>query len=110
MRKMAVFADPELSSNNLIGSFFNWIKGVLDLGSGSMFGIGILLVIGGVSFLASKNYSYDRAMGVSGFITVVAGFIILRLGWISNKVFILACIWFVIGLYYLIKDRGGEEL
>ena len=107
---MVVFEDPNLNPANLIGGFFSWIGEVLDLGSGSMWGIGVLLVIGMVSFLASKNYSYDRAMGVSGFISVVAGFIILRLGWINTQVFILACIWFVIGLYYLVKDRGGEEL
>lgn len=107
---MAIFETCSISTSNLIGSFFSCITGFLDLGSGSIFGIGIMLVIGMVSFLASKSYSYDRAMGVSGFVTLVAGFIILKLGWISNKVFILAAIWFVIGLYYLIKDRGGEEL
>jgi len=107
---MVVFNDPNITSDNLIGGFFSWISSILDLGGGSMLGIGLVLVIGMVSFIASKEYSYDRAMGVSGIITLVTGFIILRLGWISNQIFILICIWFVIGLYFLVKERGGEEM
>ncbi len=107
---MVIFEDPNLSSDNLVGGFFNWVMSVLDLGSGSMMGIGFILVIAMVSFAGSKAFSYDRAMGVSGFLTLIAGFIILRLGWISTGVFTLVVIWFVIGLYYLVKERGGEEI
>lgn len=107
---MVVFEDPSIDSGNLVGGFLDFIRGALDSGDGSIFGIGFLLTIGVVSFMASKDYSYDRAMGVSGFISVVSGFILLKLGWISGGVFMLAIIWFVLGLYFLIKDRGGEEL
>ena len=107
---MAIFADPQIASDNLFAGFISWIAGALDLGAGSMLGIGFVIVIAMVSFIASKEFSYDRAMGVSGFITLIAGFIILRIGWISNQVFILIVLYFVIAMYYLIKERGGEEI
>jgi len=107
---MAIFEDQSIASDNLIGGFIDNVAGFLDVGAGSMMGIGFILVIGLVSFIASKEFSYDRAMGVSGFITLIAGFIILRLGWISNQIFILVVIYFAIGLYYLVKERGGEEI
>ena len=107
---MVIFEDPQIDSGNLVGGFIENVAKLLDVGAGSMMGIGFILVIGLVSFIASKEFSYDRALGVSGFITLVAGFIILRLGWISNQIFILVVIYFVIGLYYLVKERGGEEI
>ena len=107
---MVIFEDANIDSGNLVGSFIDSVAGFLDIGAGSMLGIGFILVIGVISFIASKEFSYDRALGVSGFITMIAGFIILRLGWISNQIFILVVIYFIIGIYYLIKERGGEEI
>jgi len=107
---MAIFETPTIESGNLMGSFIDGVANFLDVGAGSMMGIGFILVIGMVSFIASKEFSYDRALGVSGFITLIAGFIILRLGWISNQIFILVVIYFIVGLYYLVKERGGEEI
>jgi hypothetical protein len=107
---MVIFEDANIESGNLVGSFIDSVATRLDLGAGSMLGIGFILMIGVVSFIASKEFSYDRALGVSGFITLISGFIILRLGWISNQIFVLVIIYFIIGLYYLIKERGGEEI
>jgi len=107
---MVIFETPNISSSNLVGGFIDSVSKNLDLGAGSMLGIGFILVIGVISFIASKEFSYDRALGVSGFITLIAGFIILRLGWISNQIFILVVIYFIIGIYYLVKERGGEEI
>jgi len=107
---MVIFETPNIESSNLVGGFIQSVANMLDLGAGSMMGLGFILVIGAVSFIASKEFSYDRALGVSGFITLVSGFIILRLGWISNQIFVLIVIYFIIGLYYLIKERGGEEI
>jgi len=107
---MVLYETPTIESSNLIGSFITWVARLLDLGAGSMMGIGFILMIGTISFIASKEFSYDRALGVSGFITLIAGFIILRLGWISDKIFGIVIIYFIVGLYYLIKERGGEEI
>jgi hypothetical protein len=103
------FADPNIGGSNPVGDLFSWIIGGLAGADGSIFGLAIVGLVALVSFAGSKAFSYDRALGVSGFLTLAVSFIFLRLGWITDGIFSLVVIYFVIGLYFLIKERGGEE-
>ena len=89
-----------LDSGNLVTSFFQWLFGGA-LGDGGVFGIGLLIVVGMVSFLTFKGFRYEKAMIVSAMLTWIVSLLILKIGWITNQVFVLCCIYVVVGLYYL---------
>lgn len=99
-----------LDSGQLLPSFFQWLfGGALNFNNGSLWGIGLLMVVGLVSFFSFKAYSTDRAMTVSGLITWVIGLLSLKAGWISNGVFVVVCAYAMWGLYELFKARSAEE-
>lgn len=99
-----------LDSGNLITSFFNWLLGgALNMEDGGVFGIGLLLVVGLVSFLAFKGFRYEKAMIVSAMLTWIVSLLTLKMGWINNQIFTICCIYVVVALYYLYKESSAEE-
>jgi hypothetical protein len=99
-----------LETAQLIPSFFEWLfGGALSNGDGSLFGIGLLLVVAVSTFLMFKGFRYEKAMITSAFITFITGLLTLSAGWIGTGIFTLTCIYLVIGLYYLFKESSSEE-
>lgn len=99
-----------LNSSQLLPSFFQWLLGgALNIENGSLWGIGLLMVVALVSLFSLKAFSTDRAMMVSSMITFIVGLLILKAGWISNFIFTLCCIYVVYALYELFKHRSQEE-
>jgi hypothetical protein len=99
-----------LDVSNLIPSFFQYIfSGALNFENGNIFGIALLLVVGMVSFLTFKGFSYEKAMLPSSFITWLIGLLALKAGWINNTIFFLTCIYVVGAFYYVFKESSGTE-
>lgn len=96
-------------AGNIVMDFFTCIISGLQTSAGSVWGIGITLLIAIISFMTLKDYTFDRALVTSGFITMIAGLFMLKLEWISVKIFLLILIYFIVGVYFVIKERGGEE-
>lgn len=99
-----------LDSSNLVPSFFSWLLGgALNFQNGSLWGVGLLLVVALVSFFSFKAYSVDRAMVVSSILTWIVALLSLKAGWISNGIFTVACVYVVIGIWMLYSARSQEE-
>jgi hypothetical protein len=100
-----------LDVSQLLPSFFQWMFGnALNFNNGSLWGIGLLMVVAVVSLFTFKSFSTDRAMIVSAFITWIISLLALKAGWISNFIFTLTCIYVVYALYELFKKRSAEEM
>ena len=96
--------------SNLVPSFFTWLfGGTLNFEGSSIFGIGLLLSVGIISFLTFKGFRYEKAMMPSAFITWLVSLLELKAGWISNNIFFIACAYVVVAFYYLFKESSGEE-
>lgn len=99
-----------LDTANLIPSFFNWLFGnALNLENGGVWGIGLILCVALISFLIFKAYSNDKAMITSSLITWVIALLTLRVGWISNLIFFLSCIYVVYSIYKLYDKQSQVE-
>lgn len=99
-----------IDAGNLLPSFFQWLfKNALLGDNGSLFGPGLVLVVGVVSLLIFKGFRYEKAMIVSAVITWIVSLLSLKAGWINNYIFTFVCIYVVIGLYYLFKESSSEE-
>lgn len=98
-----------LDSSNLLPSFFQWLfQGALNLENGSIFGIGLILVVAMVSFLTFKGFATHKAMIVSSMITWLVALLSLKAGWISNFIFTLTCIYVVYSVYKLFEKSSDE--
>lgn len=100
-----------IDANNIIPSFLKWLfNGTLNLtNNGSIGGIGFIILVGIISFFVFKGFRYEKALVVSGIITWFVGLLIFKIGWISQGVFVLVCIYGVVGIYYLFKESSAEE-
>jgi len=99
-----------IDTGQLLPSFFQWLfGGALNNGDGSLFGIGLLLVVAVSVFLMFKGFRYEKAMITSSFITLIVGILTLSAGWIGIKTFILVCLYVAIAIYYLFKESSAEE-
>jgi phosphoglycerol transferase MdoB-like AlkP superfamily enzyme len=99
-----------IDSSNLLPSFFTWLfGGALGFENGSIFGTGLLLMVGLISFFTFKGFRYEKAMMPSALITWLVSLLALKAGWIGNGTFSICCIYVVIAFYYLSKESSGEE-
>lgn len=99
-----------LDAENLVPSFFNWLLGgALTIENGSLFGVGLVLCVGIISFLTFKGFRYEKAMAPSAFITWIVALFSLKAGWINNVIFFLTCIYVVVAIYYLFDKSSQEE-
>lgn len=104
-------SNQNLDMNQLIPSFFEWLFGETLFGyNGELFGIGLLITVGMVSFLTLKGFRYDKAMIVSSIITWIVGFLLLRMEMISSGVFVIVCIYVAIAIYFLMDKSSQEEV
>jgi len=99
----------QIDSSNWLPSFFKLLFDGITNTNGLTFGIGLILIVGAVSFLVFKSWSFDRALITSSMITWVTALLCLKAGWINGWIFTLTCIYVVVGLYYLFNARSQEE-
>jgi len=93
--------------NEIVGfvTFLQYINTEL---TGGMFGPAMLIVIGFVSFLATKAYSTDRALGFSAFLTVISAVLLRFMSLINDNILFMTVVLFIIAMIYLIKERNVE--
>lgn len=97
-------AYPNESIQGLIG-FIQYTNGLV----GGWLGPAMLIVIGFVAFITTKNYSTDRALGFASFLTLISGIFLRFLNLINDSVLFTVIVIFIISLIFLIRERGTEE-
>jgi len=75
----------------------------------SYLGIGILMMVGFVAFLTTKNYSTERSLGFSTFLSLVTAIFLRVLGFINDWILTVVSICFALALILLWRERGVEE-
>jgi len=106
---MAVpFAYP---SNNMTGivTFLQYVNTLTEIGGTGFLGAGMLIIIGFVSFLATKAYSFERALGFSAFLTLISAIFLRFLNLINDVILFLIIVIFIVALVLLIRERNVEE-
>lgn len=77
--------------------------------TGNLLGVFILAMIGVVTFVATKNYSYERAFAYSAFTCLIVSIMLIFLDMIPFFVLFL-CICLMIGaIIVLWREREREE-
>ena len=100
--------DFTVSDSTLVG-MLQKINSFTDVGFGGILGIFILIVVGGVLYLMMKGYGNEKSLSVTMFITSIIGLLLRLLGLISDYVFYICVILFVVGIIFLLKDAGQYE-
>lgn len=102
---MPLFAYPE----NITGivSFIQYVNSTL---LGGLLGIGMLLMIFFVSFLASSSKSYERSLGFSSFITMICAVLLRFLSLINDWTLGICIIGLVGAVLLLMKERSVENV
>ena len=73
-------------------------------------GPGMLIMIGLVSFLATKNFTTDRAFGFASFITMIAALFLRFMDLINDGILYMVAVIFIASLIFLMRERDTEEL
>jgi len=91
---------------NILGivSFMQYVN-VLCKG---FLGVGILIIIGFVSFLSTKNYTTDRALSFSTFLTLISAILLRFLELINDSILLIVVVIFILSVIYLIRERNVE--
>jgi len=100
--------DFTMDDSSLVG-MLRHINSFTDVGQGGILGIFILVVVGGVLYLMMKNYGNEKSLSVTMFVTSIIGLFLRLLGLISDYVFYICVILFVVGVIFLLKDAGQYE-
>jgi len=69
----------------------------------------MLIIIGFVSFLATKAYSFERALGFSAFLTLVSALFLRFLELINDAILLIVIVIFIGSVILLMRERGVEE-
>ena len=96
-----IYPNPE----NLTGldSLAGYVSGVEPLAF-----LGIILVIGVITFLATKNYSSSRAFTFSSFLMFVLSAPIVMMGWLAPRYMYLFLLFTAIGWGWIrVSDSYG---
>ena len=72
-------------------------------------GLGILIIIGFVSFFSTKAYSTDRAFGFAAFMTLLSAILLRFMDMISDGILFLTIAMFVLAIVFLIRERSVNE-
>jgi hypothetical protein len=105
---MSLFPEP-LNLHN-ITNLVNYTNEATDTGYGPVLGILLLLGLPFLSFLLMKAaFTFERAGVAAGFFGFVLSIILISVGMIDMTIFVVANLFFVIFVYLVVKERGGEE-
>ena len=105
---MSTFIYP---SNNITGivTFLQYVNTLTVVGGTGFLGVGMLIIIGFVSFLATKAYSFERALGFSAFLTLISAILLRFLELINDAILFLVVVIFIGSVILLMRERGVEE-
>ncbi len=92
-----------VEDSSLIG-MLQKLNSFTDVGQGGVLGIFILLVVGGVLYLMMKGYGNERALAVTMFVTSIIGLFLKLMDLISDPVFYICIVLFVVGIIFLLKE------
>jgi hypothetical protein len=107
---MAVFQDYDEYTGGSISSALTQTFNYVNYLTGGLLGISILLIVGLVTFISTKNYSWDRSLAFSSFIMLIVGILLRFLSLISDKVLVFCAILTAVSLVLLIMERDSEGL
>lgn len=106
---MVVFPSPD---NNISIGLVGLLQYANDMTKGDgetgIFGIAILIVVAFVTFLSTKGYSYDRALGFTGFLCLIVAILLRFLNLINDAVMIITLVLFVGVIIVLMFERNRE--
>lgn len=95
------YSYPNITNSSTILDLFTYTNDILN----GMLGIGLLGVIFFVSFITFKNYTTERALTVSLFITTITGIFMFILGWITEETLMIPVVLMIGSLGYLYFKR-----
>ncbi|MFW9873019.1 MAG: hypothetical protein ACFFG0_07970 [Candidatus Thorarchaeota archaeon] len=84
-----------------------YINSLSDVGYGGMAGIFFLIIFASVLFLIQKSFQYEKAAGVTLFITCIVGLLFAVIGLVSSKIIYVLIILFLISLFLLFQSNEG---
>ena len=91
------------------------VTGIMDLVRhaqhlvGDTLGYGLLVIIGLVSFLSTKNYTWERSLSFSMFLVFVCAIFLRMMSLIDNKGMIVITILVAIAGIFLLKERDDSS-
>lgn len=94
---------------DLVG-MFEYLDVALTSSGLRLFGIGILILIFFVSFLASKVVSTERSLVFSSFLTMISAIILRTMSLITDTTLFVSVILFVVSFVYLLIERDNETV
>ena len=101
--------DFSVTDSSLIG-MLQKINSFTDVGQGGMFGIFILMIVGGALFFMTRGVSgNERAFSVSMFVTMIIAILLKILSLIGDAVFWVCVVLCLVGVIFLIKEQGQYE-
>lgn len=105
---MVVFTDPSGNMTSLV-EFIQYTNSLVSIGETGLIGVAILIIVGFVSFLASKSYTFERASGYASFLTLITAIFLRFLELINDAVLFLVIVIFIGSLALLVRERSVEE-
>lgn len=96
-----------LPDNNLTGilTFLQYVNTLVD----GFLGIAFLLMVGLVSFLSTKVYTYERALSFSTFLTMICAILLRFIGLVNDATMTFCIIMFIGSTILLMRERGSEK-
>lgn len=104
---MAVFEYP--SNITSMVKFLEYINTLTEVRGVGFLGVGMLIIIGFVSFLATKAYSFERALGFSTFLTLISAILLRFMNLINDAILFFVSVIFIISIIMLMRERNVEE-
>jgi len=108
---MATFLYPGENITGIIPflKYVNSLTAIDAVGNTGLLGVGMLIIIGFVSFLATKAFSFERALGFSAFLTLISAIFLRFLSLISDAILFLVIVLFIGSVILLMRERNVEE-
>lgn len=94
---------------DLVG-MLGYMDSALTTSGVRVLGIGILVLIFFVSFLASKVVSAERSLVFSSFLTMISAIILRTMDLVADGTLFICVILFVISFAYLFVERDNETI
>jgi len=97
--------------NNLTSlfSFMQYANELVSVDGFAWLGTFILIIVYFVSFLTTKNFSTERALGFSTFLGLITALLLRFLELINDTIFTMSIILFIISVIMLMRERNVEE-
>jgi len=74
-----------------------------------LLGVAILIIVGFVAFVSTKSYTFERAFGFAGFLTLIIAVFLRFLSLINDAILFLVVVIFIGSVIALMRERNVEE-